>query len=49
MQQIKDQGRLEQIRLKERVEEQYSKFLADYKKKAQSDAEKNISEIERNI
>ena len=46
---MKEQGRLEQIRLKQRIEEQYAKFLEDFKKKAQSDAEKNISEIERNI
>jgi hypothetical protein len=49
LQQLKEQGRLEQIRLKQRIEDQYAKFLEDFKKKAQSDAEKNISEIERNI
>ncbi|CDW85089.1 UNKNOWN [Stylonychia lemnae] len=49
LQNLKEQGRLEQVRLKQRIEDQYAKFLEDFKKRAQSDAEKNISEIERNI
>ncbi len=46
---LKEQHRVEQMRQKQRIEEQYNKFLEDFKTKAQSDAEKNISEIERNI
>lgn len=49
LQQLKEQGRIEQVRLKQRIEDQYSKFLEDFKKRAQTEAEKNISEIERNI
>lgn len=49
LQQAKEQGRQEQVRLKQRIEEQYAKFLEDFKQRAQAEAEKNISEIERNI
>ena len=34
---------------KKKIEDTYAKNLEDFKAKAQSDAEKNISEIERNI
>ena len=34
---------------KKRIEDDFAKKLEDFKAQAQSDAEKNISEIERNI
>lgn len=34
---------------KKKIEDNYAKELEDFKATAQSDAEKNISEIERNI
>jgi len=34
---------------KKKIEDTYAKNLEDFKAKAQNDAEKNISEIERNI
>ena len=35
--------------LQKRIEENFEKQINEYQKKAQSDAERNISEIERNI
>lgn len=46
---LKQQGKIEMAKQKERIEDQYNKFFVEFKKKASSDAEKNISAIERNI
>ena len=46
---LKKNGQAEMEAQKKRIEDQYAKNLEDFKAKAQSDAEKNISEIERNI
>lgn len=46
---VKEQGKEDLERQKQRINAQYAQFLEDFKKNAQTKAEKNISEIERNI
>jgi hypothetical protein len=42
-------GKEEKEIQKQRIQEKYQKCLDDLKNKVQNDAQKNISEIERNI
>jgi hypothetical protein len=46
---LKRNGQAEMEAQKKRIEDDFAKKLEDFKAQAQSDAEKNISEIERNI
>ena len=46
---LKRNGQSEMEAQKKRIEDDFAKKLEDFKAQAQSDAEKNISEIERNI
>lgn len=46
---LKQNGKREQEMMKQRIQENYAQNLEDFHTKAQSDAEKNISEIECNI
>lgn len=46
---LKRNGAAEMEAQKKRIEDDFAKKLEEFKAKAQSDAEKNISEIERNI
>ena len=46
---LKRNGKIEMQEQKKKIQANYDKNLEDYKAKAQNDAEKNISEIERNI
>jgi hypothetical protein len=46
---LKKEGKEQMELQKKKIEDTYAKNLEDFKAKAQSDAEKNISEIERNI
>ena len=46
---LKKDGKEQMELQKKKIEDTYAKNLEDFKAKAQSDAEKNISEIERNI
>lgn len=46
---LKRNGKNEQEAMKKKIEENYAQNLEDFQAKAQSDAEKNISEIECNI
>jgi esterase/lipase len=46
---VEAQGAEDIERQKQRINNQYFKNLEDFQKDAQSKAEKNISEIERNI
>lgn len=43
------QGNEDKERQKQRINAQYAQFLEDFRKNALLKAEKNISEIERNI
>lgn len=46
---VEAQGAEDLERLKQRINAHYAKELEEYQKDAQSKAEKNISDIERNI
>ena len=46
---MKKDGKEQMELQKKKIEDTYAKNLEDFKAKAQNDAEKNISEIERNI
>ena len=46
---LKKDGKEQMEHQKKKIEDTYAKNLEDFKAKAQNDAEKNISEIERNI
>ena len=47
--QVMKQGQEDLERQKQRINKEYAQFLEEFRKKALLKAEKNISEIERNI
>ena len=49
LERLKKDGKEQMELQKKKIEDTYAKNLEDFKAKAQNDAEKNISEIERNI
>lgn len=46
---VEKQGKEDLERQEQRIKQQYAQFLEDFKQNVQTKAEKNISEIERNI
>ena len=46
---VEKQGKEDLERQQQRINQAYAQLLEDFKKNAQTKAEKNISEIERNI
>lgn len=49
LERVRVEGKNEQEALKKRIEDRFQRQIEEYHKKAQSDAERNISDIERNI
>ena len=49
LEELKRNGKIEMELQKKKLEDKYAQDLENLKAEAQSDAEKNISEIERNI
>ena len=49
LERVKKEGESDLVALAKRIDDNFEKQINVYQKKAQSDAERNISEIERNI
>jgi len=49
LEEIKRKGKIEMELQRKKIEDNYARDLEDFKQKAQDDAERNISTIERNI